>query len=163
MHTGKLTRGSLLRGLGAGALALAAIPALGDLTGGTAFAQPSVTGVRTSSSSPGGLIVKAALGSSIAKINAKYRTTTVFTFTGTDQALLGRPVAARLECRGPAPDVNGRSDRHGQPWRSRLSAHRRGQFVRPRQSVPEQLDRRSVGAARCTRSQGDRSRRDTLA
>src|SRR5437763_9956037 len=95
LHARKITRRSLLRGLGAGALALAAIPVLGDLTGGTAFAQTTVTGVRASGpSTAGGLIVKPALGSSIAKINAKYRTTTVFTFTGTDQALLWSTNAA---------------------------------------------------------------------
>src|SRR3954447_21828826 len=95
LYARKLTRRSLLRGLGAGALTLAAIPALGDLTAGTAFAQTTVTGVRaTVSSTAGGLIVKPALGSSIARINAKYHTTTVFTFTGTDQALLWSTNAA---------------------------------------------------------------------
>src|SRR5215218_2958876 len=94
LHARKLTRRSLLRGLGAGMLALAAIPALGDMTGGTAFAQTSVTGVRTTAGTLGGLIVNPAVGSSVAKINATYRTTTVFTFTGTDQALLWSTNAA---------------------------------------------------------------------
>src|SRR4051812_14755255 len=97
----KITRRSLLRGLGAGAMALVAIPALADVTGGTAFAQTTVTGVRAgtgsgtgSSSSAGGLIVKPALTSSIANINARYKTTTVFTFTGSNQALLWSTNAA---------------------------------------------------------------------
>src|SRR5262249_51252006 len=85
LHSRKFSRRSLLRGIGAGALAAAAAPILLNST--PALAAPGAPKAPNNDRS-GTIIVKPARGATIAQINAKYGTQTVMTFTKTDQALV---------------------------------------------------------------------------
>ena len=105
-HSSKLTRRSLLRRLGAGAVVVAAGATLFNekvaLAASPATAAASVDAVAQQQGRPdrsGTLIVGLAPGATIAQINAKFGTRTVMTFTGLNQVL--RLLPARPPDPGP--------------------------------------------------------------
>src|SRR4051794_15393366 len=89
LHSRKLTRRSLLRGVGAGALAMVAGPVL--FTSKTAFAAPANSGSGPANDRSGTLILRPVNGVTAAQINARFGTQTVMTFSGTNQLLVWSP------------------------------------------------------------------------
>src|SRR3712207_4317799 len=99
-QSSKLTRRSLLRRLGAGAVvvaagatlfnekvALAAAPGVAAASAETVAARPPKPDLNDPNRA-GTLIVQPAQGVTVHQINAKYGTRTVMRFTGTDSVLL---------------------------------------------------------------------------
>src|SRR4051812_47683390 len=90
LHSRKFTRRSLLRGVGAVALAMSAGPVL--FNSKTAFAAPAnVTTPPATADRSGTLILRPVNGVTAAQINARFGTQTVMTFSGTNQLLVWSP------------------------------------------------------------------------
>src|SRR3954454_15359222 len=89
LHSRKLTRRSLLRGVGAVALAMSAGPVL--FNSKTAFAAPANVTTPAAADRSGTLIVRPTAGTTAAQINARFGTQTVMTFSGTNQLLVWSP------------------------------------------------------------------------